>query len=107
MGASHSYEQTYQAIRRCWRFGQKKTVEVFIICSENETSILRNLKRKEDDAENMGKEMTARVCDILSSEIRGTKKEWNDYKPKVEMVVPEWIGDESLSPRDTRKICVL
>ncbi len=100
MGASHSYEQTYQAIRRCWRFGQKKPVEVTIICSENEISILRNLKRKEKDAEKMGSEMTARVCDILSSEIRGTKKEWNDYKPKIEMIVPEWIGDESARTSD-------
>ena len=108
MGASHSYEQTYQAIRRCWRFGQKKPVEVTIICSENETSILQNLKRKEADAEKMGREMTARVCDILSAEIKGTKKEWNDYKPTKEMIVPEWIGqDESVRSNDSRKVCAL
>jgi len=94
MGASHSYEQTYQAIRRCWRFGQKKPVKVYIICSENETSILTNLKRKESDAEKMGAEMTARVCGILSAEIKGTKKEWNEYNPKKKMIVPSWIGEE-------------
>ena len=44
--------------------------EVTIICSENETSILQNLKRKEADAEKMGREMTTRVCDILSAEIK-------------------------------------
>lgn len=110
MGASHSHEQTYQAIRRCWRFGQKKPVEVTIICSENETSILQNLKRKEADAERMGEEMTKRVCDILSAEIAGTKKEWNEYKPKKTMIVPSWIGEElneSIGTDDQRKVRAL
>ena len=98
MGASHSYEGTYQAIRRCWRFGQKKPVDVTIICSENETSILNNLKRKSDDAEKMGQEMTARVCEVLKAEITGTKKEWNEYKPTKTMKVPSWIGDEIEKP---------
>ena len=109
MGASHSYEQVYQAIRRCWRFGQKRPVTVYIICSENETAITRNLRRKQDDAEKMGQEMTARVCEVLSAEIKGTKKEWNEYCPKVEMEIPEWIGEEieSIGPKDREEVRAL
>jgi SNF2 family DNA or RNA helicase len=43
---SHSYEQYYQAIRRCWRFGQKNIVKVDIVLTEGEMKIMDNLKRK-------------------------------------------------------------
>lgn len=92
MGASHSYEQTYQAIRRCWRFGQKKPVDVYVICAETETAIMENFKRKEADATHMAEEMVGMVKEQLMQEIRGSSKEWNDYQPKVEMFIPEWIG---------------
>lgn len=94
MGASHSYESTYQAIRRCWRFGQKERVDVWVIRASTEGAIIENFKRKEQDAEEMGKEMAARVHDVLLAEIRGTKKEWNEYNPQVNMEVPTWIGEE-------------
>lgn len=94
MGASHSYESTYQAIRRCWRFGQKSSVEVTVIRASTEGAIIENFKRKEADAITMGVEMAARVKDVLLAEIRGTKKEWNSYTPAVTMKVPAWIGEE-------------
>jgi superfamily II DNA or RNA helicase len=47
MGASHSFESTYQAIRRCWRFGQKKPVHVHFVRHELEEAIIRNFKRKQ------------------------------------------------------------
>lgn len=94
MGASHSYEMTYQAIRRCWRFGQKRGVDVHIIRANTEQSIVRNYKRKEADAIKMGEEMASHVKDILTSEIKGTKREWNPYKPTITMTVPDWIGRE-------------
>jgi len=50
---SHSYEQYYQAIRRCWRFGQERPVTVDIILTEGERKILQNLKRKAEDANKM------------------------------------------------------
>lgn len=43
---SHSYEQYYQAVRRCWRFGQKSPVTVDIVLTEGERKIMRNLQRK-------------------------------------------------------------
>jgi len=50
---SHSFEQYYQAVRRCWRFGQKHPVTVDIIASEGELNVLNNLKRKAALAEDM------------------------------------------------------
>ena len=50
---SYSYEQYYQGIRRCWRFGQTKSVIVDIISSEGELGILSSLKRKSKDADKM------------------------------------------------------
>lgn len=50
VGLSDSYEQYYQAIRRCWRFGQTRPVEVHIVVSELERQIVDNVRRKESDA---------------------------------------------------------
>ena len=94
MGASHSFEMVYQAIRRCWRFGQKKPVEVFIIRAGTETAIMANFLRKEADAARMAEKMVENVRDILRTEISGNCKEWNDYNPAKTMTVPSWAGEE-------------
>lgn len=50
---SHSFEQFYQGVRRCWRFGQKRSVEVDIVTTEGERGVLANLQRKADAADKM------------------------------------------------------
>lgn len=50
---SHSYEQFYQGVRRCWRFGQTQPVEVDLVTTEGEAGVLKNLKRKADQADRM------------------------------------------------------
>ena len=50
---SHSYEQYYQAVRRCWRFGQTRPVVVDVVTTGGETDVLRNLKRKAEQADQM------------------------------------------------------
>ncbi len=50
---SHSFEQYYQAVRRCWRFGQNLPVVVDIITTEGETCVLQNLQRKAKAADRM------------------------------------------------------
>ncbi len=94
LGASHSYEQTYQAVRRCWRFGQTRPVDVHVIRAETEGAIIANFRRKEADAERLAEEMVSRVRDSMRMEIGGTSKEWNIYNPAQTMRVPEWIGQE-------------
>jgi len=50
---SHSYEQYYQGVRRCWRYGQKRPVTVDIVTTEGEKSVLQNLQRKAKAADRM------------------------------------------------------
>jgi len=50
---SHSFEQYYQGVRRCWRFGQKNPVHVDIITTEGEKGVLSNLQRKAAQSEKM------------------------------------------------------
>ncbi len=50
---SHSFEQYYQAVRRCWRFGQTQPVVVEVITTEGEASVLENLQRKAKAADRM------------------------------------------------------
>jgi hypothetical protein len=53
VGLSDSYEQYYQAIRRCWRFGQTRPVRAYIVLTEPEEAIYANVLRKEREAEAM------------------------------------------------------
>jgi hypothetical protein len=50
---SHSYEQYYQGVRRCWRFGQKNTVTADLVTTEGERGVLENLRRKGLQADKM------------------------------------------------------
>lgn len=98
LGASHSFEQTYQAIRRIWRFGQKRNVEVTIIRAENEGAIMANYRRKEADAARMAAEMRDFSRDAVRAEVQGhTAREWNDYNANQRMIVPPWLVSESES----------
>lgn len=63
-GLSNSYEQYYQAIRRCYRFGQVNPVNVHIVVSNIEEKIVENVMRKKDDASDMEVEMIKRASNI-------------------------------------------
>lgn len=57
VGLSDSYESYYQAVRRCYRFGQKEQVNVYIITSDREQNVLKNIQRKQSDFEKMQNSM--------------------------------------------------
>lgn len=61
LGLSDSYEQFYQAIRRCWRFGQTKPVDCYVVTASNEGAVTENIKRKERDAQKLAEGMI-RAC---------------------------------------------
>ena len=68
MFPSHSFEQYYQAIRRSWRFGQKRNVTVDVITSEGEANVLNNLQRKAEAAEKMFANLVSLMNDELKIE---------------------------------------
>lgn len=59
VGLSHSYEAFYQAIRRCWRFGQTQDVQAHVIYDWAEGAVVDNLRRKEEEARRMADAMVA------------------------------------------------
>ena len=91
-GLSDSYERFYQAVRRCWRFGQKKPVDVYIILSEREMNVLDNITSKQQRMDEMQHQMTALMKEVTLSEIKHTTRITTDYKPMEEMEVPGWIA---------------
>jgi superfamily II DNA or RNA helicase len=84
VGLSDSWESYYQAVRRCWRFGQKQSVNVHVITADIEGAVVSNIKRKEKDAENMANEMLEHMKDINTAELHGmTSRQTSGYVRKV------------------------
>ena len=84
-GISDSYEQFYQAIRRCWRYGQTHDVNVHIILSEAELNVLENIKEKQAQMDQLQDNMVSLMHDVTMSEIKHTTRVTTDYKPSVEL----------------------
>ena len=80
---SHSFEQWYQAIRRCWRFGQTRDVTIDVISSEGESDILKNLQRKSNAASQMFEQLVSLMNDELKI------KQTNEYTKKN--TTPSWL----------------
>ena len=74
VGLSDSYEQFYQAVRRCWRFGQKQSVNVHVICAETEGAVVQNIKRKEREALAMAANMVEHMQDLNKAALHGATK---------------------------------
>jgi hypothetical protein len=71
LGLSDSWEGYYQMVRRCWRFGQKKQVNCYIVTSSQEGAVTENIKRKEKDAAKMAEEMVNNMHELNQQEVRG------------------------------------
>jgi hypothetical protein len=91
VGPSNSYEQTYQAIRRCWRFGQRLPVHVHVVAAETERAILQNLRRKEADADRLAEETQSYVGPAMRAAIGAVERRWNPYNPSMKMECPPWL----------------
>ena len=91
VGLSDSFEQVFQAIRRFWRFGQTKPVNVHFIAAETEGAVVANLRRKESDAERMAAAMVRHMADFSASQVRGAVRDRPDYRPIKPMIIPSWM----------------
>jgi hypothetical protein len=69
---SHSFEQYYQGVRRCWRFGQKNPVSVDIVTAEGEQSVLENLQRKAKAADKIFSALVEQMHAAISVERTST-----------------------------------
>ncbi len=83
VGLSDSWEQYYQAIRRFYRFGQTKIVNVHVISAESEGAVVANIKRKEDQNQTMGAEMVNHMSNAMKKEIFGMSNEKSEYVREV------------------------
>lgn len=92
VGLNDSFEQVFQSIRRFWRFGQTKPVNVHFIAAETEGAVVANLRRKESDADRMAASMVLHMADLSSEAVRGTVRTIPDYNPQQPMVLPSFLG---------------
>jgi superfamily II DNA or RNA helicase len=83
VGLSDSWEQYYQAIRRFYRFGQTKEVNVHVISAESEGAVVANIKRKEEQNHTMGSEMIKYMADTMKQEIFGATMIKDEYVRQV------------------------
>ncbi len=91
VGVTDSFEAYYQAVRRCWRFGQRRPVDVHVFASNQEGAVVANLRRKEQDARAMAEAMAAETIAAVRAEVLGRNKETNPYEPAALMRVPSWM----------------
>ncbi len=93
VGLSDSWEQYFQAVRRCWRFGQTQPVVAHVITAETEGAVVRNIERKERQAAEMMAEVVKHMA--IEHEITGSVRNETAYREDV-ATGPDWtlyLGD--------------
>lgn len=97
-GLSNSFEQFYQSIRRSYRFGQTRPVDVHVVTSEVDGRIVENLARKQADAARMGDAMVSAMADVTKRDIGATTRTVDKYHAHEPMRVPAWIQSNQEAP---------
>jgi DNA modification methylase len=82
-GLDDSFESYYQAVRRCYRFGQKRIVNVHLVSSSSEGAVKANLQRKQDQANDMAESMVSHMRELTKQTIKGATMEKSEYKRDV------------------------
>jgi hypothetical protein len=87
VGRSFSYESWYQAVRRCWRFGQASRVDVHLMVAEGEDQIGRVIDRKAGDHA----KMKAAMRDAMRRAVNASSSVKVPYEPKFKGRLPQWL----------------
>lgn len=95
VGLSHSFEAWYQAIRRTWRFGQKRPVNCHMISSDLDGAVAANLRRKQQGAERLSAEMAAHVREYVRAEVSSASRDFTGYDAGNHMEIPEWLSSSA------------
>ena len=90
VGLSDSFEAYYQAVRRCWRFGQNAPVDVYIIISAREGAVKENIERKEAENAAMKRNLIELTKDITKRSLTATCRISAEYEPHTSMRLPYW-----------------
>lgn len=90
VGLSDSYEQYYQAMRRCWRFGQTQAVNTYVVISCKEGAVLENIQRKQADCDKMRDAMVEQTKLITKRELKTTSRITAPYIAGIPMLLPKW-----------------
>lgn len=91
VGLSDSYEQYFQAIRRCYRFGQTRPVHAYVVLSEPEEPIYTNVLRKEREATATALELVQHVAEFERAEIGAPVRGRDPYEPARPLRLPAWL----------------
>jgi superfamily II DNA or RNA helicase len=95
VGLTDSWEQYYQATRRCWRFGQTHSVDVHCIAADTEGAVVANLRRKDEEADQMAKAMAEHTREAVAEALHGQPRHHDEYR-EGEATGPGWrmiLGD--------------
>ena len=92
VGVTDSFEAYYQAVRRCWRFGQQRPVDVHVFASSAEGAVVANLRRKEADAKAMAESMASETLEAIRESVLGSTRETNHYNVTQKMQLPAFLG---------------
>lgn len=91
IGVSDSFEQYYQAVRRCYRFRQSREVHVHLFASEAERAVLDNLERKEADAKAMADALAEETRESVRSEVQRAARNKVTYTADKALVRPAFL----------------
>jgi hypothetical protein len=91
VGVTDSFESYYQAVRRCWRFGQKRDVHVHVFASSAEGAVVANIKRKERDANAMAESLSSETRDAVMAEVTGLTRATNTHNAGQRVTVPAFL----------------
>jgi len=91
VGVNDSYEGFYQAVRRSWRFGQRRTVNIHVFASNQDGAVVANIKRKQAAADEMYAQMSADTLDAVRESVLGARKNTNDYNASRRVSVPSFL----------------
>lgn len=94
-GVTHSWESYYQSIRRCWRFGQDREVNVYVVVSDADAGVIASLRRKQIDANVMKESMTKIMSTHTRSFIQSTQRTSDPYVATVAISFPSWIQENA------------
>lgn len=89
---SDSFEGFFQALRRVYRYGQKKEVDCYIVTSEAEINVLANIKRKEDEFLKMVSSVIDETRALVLDEIKQITQNKTEYKPNIKMALPKFLN---------------